>query len=128
MTPHVTAEDDVRRFEAVLSLVEFPGYRFFVAQGHGGIYLRASYEEPDVYSKVVSVQLTRKWLLSPLMTDSEVVLTAFKCAATSFEHRARENFTYRGARVCGPHFDVEDLVRLCKSGRENAGGRKGNDP
>jgi hypothetical protein len=44
------------------------------------------------------------------------VQTAFKCVLTSIEHEAREQFTYSGARVFGPHFDVDALAQLCVSG------------
>jgi hypothetical protein len=40
------------------------------------------------------------------------------------EHRTREAFKYKKARIFGPHFHVDDLVRLCMDEqRENAGGR-----
>lgn len=55
----------------------------------------------------------RKWFLSPHMTPSEVVQTAFKAVLTAMEHEVRERFTYRGAAIFGPHFDVERLVDLC---------------
>lgn len=117
-------EELMRRARKVLELVEFPGYIFSVSEAHGGVILRASYMEPDVYKRGEPVeQLTRKWLLSPYMTDSEIVQTVFKCCYTSFEHRCRENFTYKGKRIFGPHFNVDDLAKLCLAGRENAGGR-----
>lgn len=106
--------------------VDFPEYNFEVSEGHGGVYLRATYVERDTYSRIPEVQYTRKWTLHPEMTESEVVQTAFKCAITSMEHRVRESFKYCGARVFSPHFDVQDLVRLCQDGRENAGGRDPN--
>lgn len=112
----------VLRAMAVLVNVKFPNYEFLVRAGHGGVFLRAQYPHADIYTDKIEQQLTRKWLLSPDMTDSEVVQTAFKCCWTSFEHRCREAFLYRGRRIFGPHFDVDDLWRLC-AGREAAGGR-----
>jgi len=110
----------------ILQDVSFLDYHWLVYVAHGGVVLRASYEEPDVYGSAMDgdqVQLTRKWLLSPSMTDSEIVQTAFKACLTSMEHRTREHFTYKTRRVFGPHFDIEDLVWLCEA-RENAGGRR----
>lgn len=52
----------------------------------------------------------RKWYISPYATDSEIVLTAFKAAATALEHEAREAFLYKGQAILGPHFDVDFLV------------------
>lgn len=113
----------------VLRRCDFPGYQWRVsADGGNSVFMRATYMEPDVYSGVEQRQWTRKWLLSENMTDSEIVQTAFKLCLTSMEHRAREHFKYRGARIFGPHFDVDDLHRLCTDGRENAGGRHPNPP
>ena len=118
ITDHILIE----RASLALADVKFGDYTFEVRQGHGGVFLRAAYMEPDVYTGKVERQETRKWLLSPHMTKSEIVQTAFKCCWTSFEHRCREGFLYKGRRVFGPHFDVDDLWNLCKD-RENAGGR-----
>jgi hypothetical protein len=105
---------DARR---ILAEVKHPGYSFRV---HGKFadgettYLQGVFLAPDNDSPRVSrPQHTRKWLLSQHMTRSELVQTAFKCVLTSIEHEAREQFTYKGARVFGPHFDVETLVSAC---------------
>ena len=82
----------------------------------------AEYDDLDTYTGKVERQRTRRWLLVPAMTDSEIIFTLFKCAMTSMEHRTREAFKYKGARIASPHLDVEDLVLLCRT-RENAGGR-----
>ena len=57
---------------------------------------------------------TRKWLLSPHMTKSEIIQTAFKCILAAEEHEAREKFLYKGKSVFGPHFDVDKLHELCE--------------
>lgn len=113
-----------QRVEAILSNVRFLDYTF-VLHMHGAdtLQLFGEYVEPDTYSGVPETQRTRRWNITPQMTDSEIVQTAFKLCLTSMEHRAREGFSYRGARVYGPHFDVNDLVELCQRGLENAGGR-----
>jgi hypothetical protein len=113
----------IERAQEVLLLVRFFNYEFSIREGHGGVFLQAMYEDKDIYTGKVEPQYTRKWLLSPAMTRSEIVQTAFKCCMTSFEHRCREAFTYEGARIFGPHFDVDDLAQLCKAGREDGGAR-----
>lgn len=119
----MVSDDFMARARQVLNRITFLGYRFEVSLSSGGsCYLRANYDDKDVYSGDLQTQFTRRWLLSPQSTDSEIVQTAFKACLTSMEHRTREHFKYRGARVFGPHFDVEDLVALCRE-RENAGGR-----
>lgn len=77
-------------------------------------YLQASYPEADSYTGVMSTQWTRKWHIASDATDSQVIQTAFKMCLTSTEHRCREGFKYKDVRVYGPHYDVEDLVKLGK--------------
>lgn len=114
--------DFIARIQELLDHIQFMGYTFVVRPAHGGVVVSGAYTEEDVYTGIEEPQVTRKWLLSPFMSDSEVVQTVFKLCATSFEHRLREHFLYKGRRIFGPHFDVEDLWRLCEQ-RENAGGR-----
>lgn len=59
-------------------------------------------------------QRGRTWLLEEEMTDSEVVLTAFKAILTAEEHETRENFRYKNAKIFNPHIDVDTLVELTK--------------
>lgn len=111
--------------QEILKDVKFPDYEWLVAISHGGVTLRARYYEKDVTKPEgyqLEEQLTRRWILSPKMGKSEIVFTAYKCVATSFEHRAREHFTYRGRRIASPHFDVDDLWELCET-RSDAGAR-----
>lgn len=105
--------------------IEFMNYSFVVdVTGGGEVVLQGVYKEPDTYTRKEALQYTRRWVLSPYMTDSELVATAFKCCITSMEHRTREAFKYKKARIFGPHFHVDDLVRLCvDEQRDNAGGR-----
>lgn len=106
----------IKRAYAILSNVDYLQYTFHVSEGHGGVYLQATYVEPDVRTGEQDIQYTRKWLLSPHMTDSEIVQTAFKCALTSAEHRVREWFKYKDHAIFGPHYDIEDLVQLQQRG------------
>ena len=100
----------------LLKLIAFCDYTFWVFDNGGALYLQAKYVDRDIVTGKPEPQYTRKWQLSTHMTKSEFVQTVFKCCLTSFEHRARESFFYRGMRVYGPHFDVEALVGLAKAG------------
>lgn len=123
MTPLLSANDALKlRASMSLTFVDFFDYEFHVEEAHAGVVMYATYTDTDIYTKKVEQQTTRKWALSPAMTKSEIVQTAFKLCMTSMEHRVREAFRYKGARVFGPHFDVEDLVSLCVN-REDAGAR-----
>lgn len=103
---------------AILRECRFEDYRFDVIRRAGDvIYLQAEYAAPCISSGRTEVQRTRKWLLSEHMTRGELVQTAFKCGMTSYEHRAREAFTWRGKRIFGPHFDVDALHQICAEGR-----------
>jgi hypothetical protein len=64
-------------------------------------------------------QYGRKWILSKHMTRSELVQTALKAVLTAVEHEAREQFSYRGQAIFGPHHDVEALVELCEARRQD---------
>lgn len=104
---------DLPEIRALVALVSFENYRFVVSEGHGGMYLQAVFDEVCIASGKKTTQYTRKWLLSPNMTRSEIVQTCFKLVMTSVEHRAREGFKYKGKRIFGPHFNVEELWKLC---------------
>lgn len=104
------ALDDVRFYDYAFDIVEVEA---------GNPYLQASYVEADIVTGEQEIQKTRKWQLSPHMTKSEFIQTAFKCCITSMEHRAREHFRYKGAAVFGPHFDVDALLELCRAKRHD---------
>jgi hypothetical protein len=107
-------------FLFVLSNVKYPGYAFKV-------YRTGSLAEPSYYLQITcdgQCNVTgapmswksRKWQLSRHMTVSEIVQTAFMATMAANEHETRENFTYKGASVFDPHYDVEKLHALRTSG------------
>jgi len=108
---------NLENLQSIVRSCRFERYNFRVSEGHGGINLQATYVDADIVTGKPTLQHTRKWLLTPPMTRSEVVQTCFKLVMTSMEHRAREGFTYRGKRVFGPHFDVEALWQICADKR-----------
>jgi hypothetical protein len=55
---------------------------------------------------------SRPWYLGPWTTESDLVRTALACALAYEEHEAREQFTYQGKAVFGPHTDVQALVTI----------------
>lgn len=101
----------------ILSNISFGQYQFKFYPNNSKWYLQAEYVEPDVITGEIKTQKTRKWFLSPYMTKSEIVQTAFKCGLTSMEHRTREHFLYKGERIFSPHYDCEALVKLCRAGK-----------
>ena len=106
------------QIQAVIANCSFPEYSFRVwVDGRGEMYLQASYFETDTVTGKLEEQKTRRWFLSPEMTRSEVVQTAFKCIITSKEHSTREWFKYMDAPVFSPHYDIDALVDLCEQKR-----------
>jgi len=79
-----------------------------------GYYIQLRYIEPDIETGDPEDQHSRKWYISSHATPSEIVQTVLKACLTSGEHMIREHFTYKGYRILGPHFDIEQLVELCK--------------
>jgi hypothetical protein len=106
--------------------IEFMDYDFRVIEEGERMFLQGVYDERDIVTYKVEEQRTRKWLLSPHMTKSEIVQTAFKLCLTSMEHRTREAFKYDGRRVFGPHYDVDALWELAGK-REGLDYREPND-
>ena len=97
---------------AILSEVEYPGYRFQVG-GVDRAWLQAVFAERCAVTGALTEQFTRKWYISAQATRSEVVQTALKCVLTALEHEAREHFKYRGRPIFGPHFNVDALFEIC---------------
>ena len=108
--------------QSVINGIHFPGYTFNVLDsgGYSGkVSLQAEFHAPCTDTGKLTLQKTHQWFLSEHMTDSEVVQTAFKCVLTAIEHEAREQFKYKGQAIFGPHFNVNDLAELAKSGSKD---------
>lgn len=109
----------IEEMRLIIANVDFPEYDFCVqASSHGFIYLQAAYFDDDTVSGKREIQKTRRWPLSPEMSESEIVSTAFKCALTSMEHKTREWFTYKGGAIYGPHYNVNNLLAVCGNRKE----------
>jgi hypothetical protein len=100
--------------EAIVDDIDAEGYNFKVHPDRDGAKIQADYFERDVRTFQFETQFTRKWLISPHACESEIVRTCFKCIATSMEHRAREGFKWKGARIFGPHIDIYALLEASR--------------
>ena len=101
-------------FSDILSYIEYKRWSFHLGCSGDSHYLQVKFVcecsvtgKPEPWSG-------RKWYLSPHMTKSEVVQTAFKAVLTAEEHESREKFKYNGQAIFGPHFDVDVLASVCK--------------
>lgn len=84
-----------------------------------GFWVRVMYFEADIVTGHACEQKGRRWYVSKFATKSEIVQTILKAALTSAEHMVREHFLYRGARIFGPHYNVDDLVDLVRKSEED---------
>jgi hypothetical protein len=92
----------VAEVRAIVDAIACEDYHFDV-QLDGAVIVRAFYWEEDVYTGKRAVQGTRRWIIEDDATEDDIVKTVLKLVLTSREHRVREHFTYRGARIFGPH-------------------------
>jgi hypothetical protein len=105
--------DIAERVRMTLALVNFPGYTWHVTSDGDGVRIHARFEAAcNVSGGEPTEQRTRRWGIRPAASDSEIVGTALKCVLTSIEHEAREQFTYRGRAIFGPHFDIDQLWEI----------------
>jgi hypothetical protein len=101
--------------EKILKDVSFKDREFLLLDKGDGFLIQMSYMEADVEkpgSEPVE-QKTRKWYVSPYMTESEIVETCWAAVQRSQLHIAGEHFKYRGKRVYSPHFDIYARMYLC---------------
>lgn len=108
-------------FENYLKDVRFEEWDFNVRMDGERPFLQVGFWEHDSTLSAGArgeklYQQGRKWMLSPYMTKSEVIQTAFKAVLTATEHEVREKFTYKNRAVFGPHFSVDVLHDACGQG------------
>lgn len=109
-------------FEAILADIKFtmfPSWKLSLRYDGNRPYLQVS--DPDGRCNVTGKCLPwsgRKWMLSPHMTKTEVVFTAYKAFEAAVEHEFREAFRYRDVMISDPHRNVELLVEMAS--RANA--------
>jgi len=104
------------RFNRILKDVRFNDWEIIVRLDRHRAYLQVRAEEPCSVTGDMHRWSSRKWFLSPHMTESEVVQTAFLAVMTAVEHETREAFTYAGHAIFSPHYDIHKLVALHESG------------
>ncbi len=91
-------------FRDILKNIFYRGWAFELHLEDGDFYLQLDLKEDGWKG--------RKWRMSPHMTRSEVVQTAFLAVKTAEEHEMREKFTYFGKAIFGPHLNADDLVEF----------------
>lgn len=95
--------------------LSFPRLNFQVGTSSRKVWLRVHC--PQGKCNVTGLPMSwsgRKWLLSPHMTETEIVMTAFKAVLTAYEHEAREKFLVDGYAVLDSHYSINDMVRFAQ--------------
>ena len=105
-------EQELQRIKGIMAEVQFPGYDFEVGVLANHYSIRVRYIEADVDTGKEEVQLGRLWVFPAGQKTDQIVQTAFKALMTSYEHRIREHFLFRGTQVMGPHRDLDVLATL----------------
>ena len=103
----------------IIENIKYKDYSIMFKEGRDGRpYLQVDMGMTECATTSEStVMWGRKWYLSPHMTETEVVQTAFKAVLAAEEHEIREFFEYKGRKVFNPHFDINDMIAICDTGR-----------
>lgn len=104
-----------QKVQKILDRIKYYDWEFYLGQDGSRLYLQIKFNSEDSRTNLLEKQRGRRWLLSPNMTKSEIVSTAFKAVITAVEHETREMFLYRGKSIFNPHMDVEYLVNSMKT-------------
>lgn len=105
-----------REIRELLDRCVYGDWKFHLGVNGERLFMQVKFSGRCSYSGIAEPQSGRKWILSPFMTKSEIVNTAFMAVLAAEEHEAREHFKYRGKAIFGPHFDVDKLCTLCEQG------------
>ena len=104
------------QIQAILAQVKFRNWEFVLGDNNGALYLQIQFDAPCNFAATRGLvqeperQHCRKWQLSPHMTRSEIVGTAWLAVEQAVKHEAAEQFTYRGEAIFDFHFSVDWLA------------------
>lgn len=104
-----------KHFRSILDEVKYPGFEFELVSHADEYWLRIACDGVDNETGKPHRWHGRPWRLSTHMTNGEVVQTAFLALKVAIEHEMRELFTYKGATVFNPHFDIDRLVSFAST-------------
>lgn len=101
---------------AVLKECDFPDHKITVRMDGSRAYLQVRGWEADTVTGEPAPEeghAGRKWMLSPFMTKTEIVRTAYLACRAYTLHEFDELFKYRGRPVFNAHMDVDALWFAC---------------
>lgn len=107
-------------FNSILRNIQYKdGWYFLVEQKDSNHFLVIQVNGVDSKTGTPLIWRSRKWYLSPYMTETEIVQTALLAVKTAEEHEIRERFKYENELVFGPHIPIDSLVSLCENTPED---------
>jgi hypothetical protein len=101
-------------FCSIVKSIDYKDWIFKVIEKNNLYFLVISVTNLNTKTNKSFTWNSRKWYLSPYMTDSEVVQTVFLAVKTAEEHELRENFKYKEELIFGPHINVNYLVTVSR--------------
>lgn len=108
--PHPWTVEQLRTF--VQTHIRYKNWVFHIDQTNDVPYLQVQFVGRCAVTGTLGWQKCRKWQLSPHMTPSELVGTAWLAVQQAELHEALEAFRYKGVAIYNPHRDCESLVAL----------------
>lgn len=108
--------------QKALSQVQYKDWEFVVKEKGSGWTLQVQFwaSDNDHPRGDLARQHCRKYYLSPYMTKSEIIRTAFVAVRQAEEHEMCELFTYKGQRIFNPHVDVDALAEYAAKTKPDA--------
>ena len=95
----------------IISTIKYKDWEFLIFEENGINFIQIQFVDKCACGRDVDMlHKCRKWRISPNITKSELVQTAFLAVSTAEEHEMRENFKYKGAAIFAPHYDVDKLL------------------
>lgn len=119
----IDATDETQRpktIEEIISIVaecDFPCHKITVRRDGDRAYMQVRGWEPDTVTGEPAPEgghTGRKWMLSPFMTRTEIVRTAYLACRAYMLHEFDELFKYRERPIFNPHMDVDALWGACE--------------
>lgn len=128
METSVLSFGTLESFQTILDDITVGNYELHLRRdpGDGRFFIQIQFDDVDHETGEPGYRAyCRKWYLSPHMTTSEVVRTAWKAYEAAVIHEAQETFKYKKAPIYNPHIDVDCLVTASqfRDSREDLGGK-----
>ena len=108
--------EDVKK---IVRYIRYKNWKFIVGTensfGTEDLFLQIKFTARDTVTGFLEEQSCRKWRLSPFMTETEIVRTAWKAVIAAEEHEAGENFIYCNSTPFNPHTSIGALIHASEN-------------